>query len=220
MQRKKNPTRMYALVFDCETTGLPTRRRGAVSGPPDPAERSNYAGARLVQLAWQLVEMSTGAVITEGSEYIYPSGQDWNMHPMAEKTHGTSRAKLEIKGKDLLDVLMDFLDAAMRSTILVCHNIDFDLNVVVAELLHNAPIASAALYLLEMPRFCTMRASVDLCRLPFPSGRSWGSQSFKWPKLLELHHVLFEEGFDGAHDAIEDVRATVRCFVALDKRQR
>ena len=140
---------------------------------------------------------------------------------MAEATHGISRAHLEEKGKDTTEVLLDFLEAALCADVLVCHNVQFDLNVVVSELMHHIiePVASAPQYLLTKPSFCTMAASVDLCRLPFPNGgRSWGPQAYKWPKLVELHQLLFDCTFDGAHDALEDVRATVRCYMELVKR--
>jgi DNA polymerase III epsilon subunit-like protein len=180
--------------------------------------RENYAGARITQLAWQLVDIDGGSVLAEGSDYVQPSGDDWLMHPMAEATHGVSCARLQAEGRELLDVAMDFVAAALRADVLVCHNLDFDLNVVAAELIHHAQIDGAAEYLLEQPRYCTMLASINLCQLPFPSGRSWGGpQKFKWPKLLELHRFLFGVDFDGAHDALEDVRAPVRCFVALRK---
>lgn len=206
---------VYVLVFDCETTGLPQRERGTSTGPPDPLLRINYSSARLIQLAWQLLNLESNEVEAEGSNFVIPSGSDWQMHPMAESIHGISKAQLETVGKNLTDVLLDFMNAALRAHTLVCHNMDFDLNVVAAELIHNALIVGAGEYLLSKPRFCTMLSSVDLCRLPFPSGRSWGTQKYKWPKLVELHIFLFGKEFDGAHDALEDVRATVRCFIAL-----
>ena len=215
----QNPS-MIALVFDVETTGLPLRQCNGRTGAPDPAVRANYAGARITQLAWQLVQTVTGQVLAQGSEYIRPSGADWAMHPMAEATHGISQAHLEKNGKDATEVLLNFLEAAICADVLVCHNVQFDLNVVLSELIHHLiePVVSAPRYLLAKPNFCTMAASVNMCRLPFPNGRGWGPQAFKWPKLVELHQFLFSCTFDGAHDALEDVRATVRCFMELAKR--
>lgn len=57
-----------------------------------------------------------------------------------------------------------------------------------------------------------MRSSTDYCKL---QGRGF---SFKPPKLSELHRFLFDEWFDGAHNAIVDVEATMRCLVELIKR--
>jgi hypothetical protein len=35
---------------------------------------------------------------------------------------------------------------------------------------------------------------------------------------VELHKFLFEEEFDGAHDALNDIRATRRCYNAMKER--
>ena len=64
----------------------------------------------------------------------------------------------------------------------------------------------------KLEKICTMKSSIDLCKLP---PVRYGS--FKFPKLEELHHHLFGCSFDGAHDALEDVRATARCFFEMKK---
>jgi hypothetical protein len=59
-----------------------------------------------------------------------------------------------------------------------------------------------------------MRATIQFCALPFPSGR----KGCKFPKLEELHRILFNEEFAGAHDAMADVSATARCYFELVNR--
>jgi DNA polymerase III epsilon subunit-like protein len=59
---------------------------------------------------------------------------------------------------------------------------------------------------------CTMLSAVDFCKLPNPRG--W----YKWPKLLELHKILFDKEFDCAHNAMADIQATRDCFFELKKR--
>jgi len=56
-----------------------------------------------------------------------------------------------------------------------------------------------------------MQESTNLCKLPGPRG-------YKFPKLEELHKVLFGCNFEGAHDALDDIKATERCFWELVKR--
>jgi DNA polymerase-3 subunit epsilon len=56
-----------------------------------------------------------------------------------------------------------------------------------------------------------MKASKDLLNLQ-------GKQDQKFAKLTELHTVLFGKSFEGAHDALEDVRATFRCAKALHEK--
>ena len=60
-------------------------------------------------------------------------------------------------------------------------------------------------------RICTMEGSVDFCAIPGPYG-------YKWPKLSELHYKLFRTGFEEAHNAAADIRATGKCFWELKRR--
>lgn len=62
---------------------------------------------------------------------------------------------------------------------------------------------------------CTMYSSRDFCKLP---KKMIGSPWYKLPKLSELYKTLFWEYFVGAHDAMVDVEATVKCFVELVKK--
>jgi DNA polymerase III epsilon subunit-like protein len=59
---------------------------------------------------------------------------------------------------------------------------------------------------LEVPRRSRERRAE---KLPGKYGR------YKWPKLAELHQVLFGEPFEGAHGALADARACMRCYFRL-----
>jgi DNA polymerase III epsilon subunit-like protein len=61
---------------------------------------------------------------------------------------------------------------------------------------------------------CTMYSSREHCQLA--KKMPW-SNGYKLPKLWELYKKLFWEYFVGAHDAMVDVEATVKCFVELVK---
>ena len=53
-----------------------------------------------------------------------------------------------------------------------------------------------------------MIKSTEFCAISGPYG-------YKWPKLSELHHKLFNIGFEEAHNASVDVRATSKCYWEL-----
>lgn len=55
-----------------------------------------------------------------------------------------------------------------------------------------------------------MKASTEFCKIPGPYG-------YKWPKLEELYKILFNESFN-AHNALDDIRATARCFWELKNK--
>ena len=57
-----------------------------------------------------------------------------------------------------------------------------------------------------------MQGSTDFCAIV-------GNYGYKWPKLQELHKELFGYPFEGDHDALVDVRACVRCYFELRKRE-
>jgi DNA polymerase III epsilon subunit-like protein len=63
-----------------------------------------------------------------------------------------------------------------------------------------------------LKRFDTMHGSLKFCSIPKAKGNG-----LKNPKLIELHQKLFGCEFDGAHSAIEDIRATIRCYFELKR---
>jgi DNA polymerase III epsilon subunit-like protein len=186
---------MY-LFFDTETSGLPRSHKAPVS------DLANWP--RIVQIAWLLID-EQGRQHQAVEAIIRPEG--FTIPEAAARVHGISTERALAEGQPLPQVLHQFLAALRQADSLVAHNLAFDEKVVGAELLRcGLPN--------PLPRFrrhCTMVASTDLCALPGPYG-------FKWPRLEELHHHLFGGTLSGAHDALVDVEATVRCFFALRSR--
>lgn len=184
---------MY-LFFDTETTGLPQRWNAPVT------DLDNWP--RLVQLAWIACD-TKGNVIEERCDIIKPEG--FIIPTEASHVHGITTIKAQTEGKDLLSILESFSDKVDEAYALIGHNISFDECIVSAEFERKRMMSSMFL----KPKYCTMKLSTQFCKLP------GGKQGFKSPKLIELHQILFGEGFDGAHDALADVRATARCFWKL-----
>ena len=57
---------------------------------------------------------------------------------------------------------------------------------------------------------CTMKSTIEFCKIN-------GFNDYKWPKLQELYYKLFKDTFD-EHNALEDIRATSKCFWELKSR--
>lgn len=55
-----------------------------------------------------------------------------------------------------------------------------------------------------------MMSTIKLCNIPQKNGKG-----IKFPKLQELHNVLFGCNFENDHTALADVRATVKCLKEL-----
>lgn len=188
---------MY-LIFDTETTGLPRNKTAPIS------DLDNWP--RLVQLAWQLHDHN-GKLINRQNHIIKPYGFD--IPYKAEQVHGISTAKALEVGEPIQEVLEAFQLDLQKSTCLVGHNIEFDINIIGSELFR---LQANYTLLTGANKIDTADVSIDFCQLPGgPGGK------FKMPKLSELHIKLFGKDFGDAHDAAYDVAATGRCFFGLIK---
>ncbi len=187
---------MY-LFFDTETTGLPRDYKAPAS------DSANWP--RLVQIAWSVYD-AEGNAWESYSYIIKPNG--FIIPEEVARIHRVTQERAELEGLDLEIVLKHFLEDIKKAEYIVAHNIDFD-----------DKIISAELYRLQMEnpldkanKICTMKSSVDFCKITNNYGR------YKWPNLDELHKSLFGIGFPDAHDALIDVNACAKCFFELKNR--
>jgi DNA polymerase III subunit epsilon len=183
------------LFFDTETTGVPRNYNAPIS------DLDNWP--RLIQIGWALYN-SEGAEIDAIEYVIKPEG--FVIPEAASKIHGITTAIAKEKGIGLQDALSKFSDAVLSASILVGHNIAFDENIIGSEFLR----CNMENVILLKQRMCTMKLSVNFCKLP-------GSYGYKWPKLNELYKILFHSDMGRSHNALADVRATAKCFFQLKK---
>jgi len=95
-----------------------------------------------------------------------------------------------------------FNEMAKRATVAVAHNSEFDCFMLSIEShRHNVECSMPGV-------FCTMHAMTPVCRIP----NQYGYSDYKWPRLEEAYKHAFNETFDGAHDAMADVRACARLY--------
>ena len=139
------------------------------------------------------------------------------MNYHAEQVHGISVEKADSEGIEEIDATEQFGILLRQASLVVGHNVDFDLKYVQHLFERNmdklSDEARSAFYL-ELPNQCTMKDKkiVKFCGLKNKAGRA------KWPKLIELHKILFDEEFDAAHNAFADITATKNCYFELIKR--
>lgn len=196
---------MNILFFDTETTGTPKNYQAPMQ------DLGNWP--RIIQLAWEYAD-HTGTVHDTQKFLIKPDG--WEIPK--EKfwiENGFSTEQNQAEGIPMADVLDHFIGHLDVCDAIVAHNIGFDYPITGAEMIRYKKKARQAL----RTKFCTMATTVDLCKIPFPNrGRFNSKQPYKWPKLEELYKFLFNKGFDGAHDAGNDVAACRESFFELVKR--
>ena len=189
----------YYLFFDTETTGLPARYDVPCS--------DTYNWPRMVQLSW-IVTDRNGTVIRKSDNIIKPFG--FTIPADASNLHDITTSKALLEGKDLRTVVEQFMGELANVSYVVGHNVEFDTNIVGAELYRLGMSGSDLQY---KQSICTMKSTVDYCQIPqFRYG------SYKFPKLQELHKKLFGYEFDDAHNSMCDVEATMKCFFELVSR--
>lgn len=159
----------------------------------------------MVQLAWALFDETEQELMNKVT-LIKPDG--FEIPEGATAIHGITTEKAMNEGIQLAVALGEFQKALDQAEILVAHNISFDSVVMLKELQREKKVVDK---LRAVKRICTMKGSTEFCKIPGPYG-------YKWPQLCELHTVLFNSSFEGAHDAMNDVRACAKCFFELRRK--
>ncbi|MEK6828788.1 MAG: 3'-5' exonuclease [Nanoarchaeota archaeon] len=199
---------MY-LIFDTETNGKAKNFKAPVQ------DLDNWP--RITQIGWQLYDKNEN-LISEKGHLIKPDG--WTiptveeLQAQGEKNpnffvdNNMSTERCEEFGIPLADAINEFLVDLEKSEYMIAHNMQFDINVLGAELLRLNKVPNK-----QTKKICTMQESTSYCKmLPFRYG------TYKWPTLTELHVKLFGEEFKGAHDALDDVKACARSFFELKNK--
>jgi DNA polymerase III epsilon subunit-like protein len=176
------------IFIDTETTGI------------------NRATDRVVQIAWVLAD-EIGRIKLEKEYIIRPDG--FYIPERASAIHGITTERAKREGKSLVDVLAELLFDASEICYVVAHNVTFDLSFLRREFFE----ADLTDPFKEVKTICTMMSSASHCRLSKLNGIS----GYKRPTLQELHFHLFHKYFDGAHEAMADVQACMRCFYELKR---
>ena len=186
---------MKTLVFDTETTGF-AKFKSPASDPKQP---------HLVQLA-TLVTMYD-EVLSAWDTIVYcpieiPEG--------AAKVHGISTERSRSHGASLSATVLKFDKLLVGIDRVVCHNIRFDMKVILAAY-HRAKLSPSML--LSKATRCTMASSTNVLKLPSSHGL------YKWPTLTEAYKALVDEaGFGGAHSADADTMACWKVLRALEAK--
>ncbi len=180
------------LVFDTETTG-----KADMKSPVTASHQPHLVqlGAILFDDDWK--------VRGELNLIVAP---EWNPIPKeASDIHGITNEIALKCGVPLGSVMSAFGEMADIADAFVCHNFDFDYLVMAASHFRITQCVGALMFMRDRS-FCTMKATTQICKLPGAYG------DYKWPKLQEAYKHFFGKEFDGAHDAMADVRACAEVY--------
>lgn len=184
-----------AFIFDLETDGLPLKRNQRYTNV------SNFP--EILQISWCFAHIEDKKFISEEyyDNYLLYLGDKESFY-----SPGITRELLGIKGKPHADIIADICAILNKSTHIISHNIDFDVNILFAFLHKNGAMKPEYLYLKQ---FCTMKIGTDIVKI---IGRYKGS--FKYPTLNELYFYYMKENIcaDKAHNSKYDTECLVTIF--------
>jgi DNA polymerase-3 subunit epsilon len=193
---------MSILIFDLETTGL------LPPGNPIYSDIDKYNCCRIVSIAWSIYN-GYGFSLRSRYHVIKPKDFVINDSSIATQINKITH-QISSSGSDLKNVWDELSNDLMAINLIIAHNIKFDRTILLSELVRSGR-EDIIMRVNNIPHYCTMMNTIKICRLPFPRG----GRGFKFPKLQELHYLLFGHDFLNDHNANADVEATARCYFEL-----
>jgi len=189
---------MSVIVFDVETTGLPTKW--------DPPVNETQWWPYVVQFSW-MVYNTEKHVIEKLTDRIIKLPEGMEIPEESTKIHGITNEKMNKEGVTIKDVLDEFANDLSKVGIAVAHNLKFDKSMLLVECNRNNKT-------IEFKReFCTMLYGEALCGLTRVN--KYGKTVSKYPKLIELHNRLFGYNPKNLHNSLYDTAVCIRCYVKL-----
>lgn len=197
---------MSVLFYDTETTGVPEKYL------PIEDERQPH----IVQIAGFLSaddgkEMSCLNLMTRPAGWVIPDA--------AAAVHGITTETALKFGMSEKWAVIALISMGLQADMICGHNVAFDDEMLEIAVKRFGIPDDVWLKFKGKPRYCTADHSTDLVNIP-PTQRmietGYGNKP-KRPKLIEAYKHFFGEEFDGAHDAMVDVRACARVFFHLQQ---
>ena len=192
---------MKILIFDTETTGLPTERNASII--------ATHKWPYIVQLSYILYDTDCSMVLNSIDKIIKLS-EGITISKESENIHKISNEMSKTKGVDIKKELQEFNNMLIESDLVVAHNISFDKQMIMVECIRHKLQQNFTRNTNRKPEYCTMKNSVNICKIPKVSLN--GDIYYKYPKLIELYQHLFDETPDGLHNSMIDVLACLRCY--------
>lgn len=195
---------MLDLVFDTETTGKLSYGL--------PAGHSVQPG--LVQLGAILyrdreivAELNVITIpVRQGSQH--GSMDRISISPDVTAIHGIDDAKVDAAGISTRDALLLFASLVCKADRLIAFNTAFDRDIINTALIREG----FGVLPVEANLHCAMLSASNHLKIPGRRPGQWA-----WPKLQDAYKALVDpKGFDGAHDAMADVRAAAEVVWALE----
>jgi DNA polymerase-3 subunit alpha len=158
-------------------------------------KKDDFSAVRIVSIAFK----------TDSDEKYFIIKPDFEINN--SHIHGITYEMATQEGVDFQEAIQ-YLNSVIDSVdTLVGHNINFDIGVLLSELYrHQEHVLVSKIK--DKNKYCTMKNSVMVCKIRDKYGR------YKYPKLGELYSHFFNDTCN-FHHALEDTRATYKCYNKL-----
>ena len=200
---------MKILVFDTETTGLPSKGASIM-------EHSKWP--YIIQISYILYDISTNNILLMKDEYIKIDKSIEISEESFEK-HKISREILDEKGINIIPAVREFNNTVKICDLVVGHNISFDKRMVFVESFRHKIDQYFTVYndfgKIYKPEYCTMKNTTEYCNIVCLSKTN--KTFIKTPKLTELYQILFPEAIipQDLHNSLVDILITFRCYMKI-----
>ena len=178
----KGETPPIILCFDTETTDKPPK-------PKNPFEKQIFddkeipaeSWPRILQLGFVLYDTGKQEIVKK-YDHLVKLKKTGLIQPGAAKVHGITDEKSQNEGRPIKEVMMDFIHSFHQAKFVVGHNVQFDINVVLAELTlllreeneaeklneEETEMTKEVMKRLLHPHnnYCTMQHAKPECKLP------------------------------------------------------
>lgn len=177
------------MVLDVETTGLPSKRSCSYK------ELEAFENARLIELGYIVLSADGRQLIKEKSVLVRSVDCVEN-----SEIHGITTLDLIERGVSTEEALEMLEKDLVGVGTIVAHNIEFDTKILQSEIYRSKGDSKLITDFVGKAKICTMMYGKEIMGVK------------KWPKLTELYAFLTGENLHQTHRALDDVRATVKCF--------
>ena len=209
------------IIFDTETTGLPKSRQSLVTNTEE--------WPHIVQFSYIIYDMSTNK-LEKVNDFIIKLADEIEIPEESSKIHGITKEISNEKGMLIKDVIKHFSNDIVDCQLLVAHNLEFDMNVLIVELIRMNRFAelledeasidfnnSTYEKITKIEKYCTMKETEKQCNIKAVS--KTGKEYTKYPTLGELHYYLFRSYPKNLHNSLNDILICLRCFYMLQKKE-
>lgn len=191
------------FIFDIETSGLPQspalkRKRGY----PPPEELKAYDTARVVSIAWIIIDPITKEIIQQEYYIVKP---DFDIPEEASNIHHITTEFATLNGIDIMQIYDALHKALKRVETILSYNLAFDYNVLKSSLIRHdkSDIISE---LDKKNQECIMLLSQQYRNITY------------FPRLSDMHKYVFNTPIQDAHNAMGDVISCYKIYKKIDNK--